>query len=99
MKDGGKKHKVQIRAYVEFEDDTWGEAYNDKTKAHKDYPAMVDAGIEKYAMTYEVADESIIKVNKSGIITPQAVGTTTVTVTIGGDKSFTVTVTVEENRD
>ena len=99
MKDGGKKHKVQIRGYVEFADDTWGEAYNDKTKSHKDYPAMVDAGIDKYLMKYEVADESVCKVNKSGIITPVAVGTTTVTVTIGGDKSFTVTVTVVENRD
>lgn len=101
MKDGGKKHKVQIRGFVVFEDETWGEAYNDKTKSHPDYPAMVDAGVEKYLMTFEVADTSICTVSKSGIISPKAVGSTTVKVVMGGNEnlSFTVKVTVEENRD
>jgi len=99
LKDGGKKHKPQIRAFVVFEDGSWGEAYNDKTSQHKDYPAMVDAGVDKYWMTFEVADESIIRVSKTGIISPKAVGTTTVKVTIGGNQSFTVNITVEENRD
>ena len=101
MKDGGKTHKVQIRGFVVFEDETWGEAYNDKTKSHKDYPAMVDAGVDKYNMTFEVADDSICTVSKTGIIKAKAPGTTTVKVTMGGNENltFTVTVTVEENRD
>ena len=99
LRDGGKKHKPQIRGFVVFEDGTWGEAYNDKTSQHPDYPAMVDAGVDKYYMTFEVADDSICKVSKLGVITPKEVGQTTVKVTIGGTHSFTVTVTVEENRD
>ena len=99
MKDGGKKHKVQIRGYVVFENDTWGEAYNDKTKSHPDYPAMVDSGIDKYRMTYEVEDTNIISVSKSGVITPKSEGTTTVKVTIGENLSFTVKVTVLGERD
>jgi len=88
----GAKHKPQIRGYVVFEDETWGEAYNDKTSAHPDYPAMVPA--ESYEMTFEAADTSILRVDKKGIITPKKEGSTTVTVTITGGHSFTVTVTV-----
>ena len=62
---------------------------------------MVDAGVEKYLMTFEVADTSICTVSKSGIISPKAAGSTTVKVVMGGNEnlSFTVKVTVEENRD
>ena len=55
--------------------------------------------MEADKMTYDVADTSIITVSKSGIITPKSVGTTTVTVTIGDNLSFTVKVTVLESRD
>ena len=99
LKDGGKRHKPQIRGFVVFEDGSWGEAYNDKSSSHPDYPAMVDAGQKKYLMTFDVADETVCKVSKRGIITPKEVGQTTVTVTIGDTHSFTVTVIVEENRD
>ncbi len=99
LKDGGRKHKVQIRGFVIFTDETWGEAYNDKTKSHPDHPAMVDSGIEKYLMTFEVENTDVCTVNKTGIINPKSVGTTNVKVTIGGGQSFTVKVTVEESRD
>lgn len=93
-KDYGVRHKKQIRGFVVFEDETWGEAYNDSTKAHPDYPPKVPR--EKYEMKFEVADTSVITVNNRGIITAKNVGTTTVKVTITGGHSFTVTVTVEE---
>lgn len=88
----GAKHRTQIRGYVIFEDKTWGEAYNDTTAAHPDYPPKVPA--ERYSMTFEVADKSIIQVDKKGIITAKKAGNTTVTVTITGGLQFTVNVTV-----
>ena len=88
----GAKHRAQIRGYVIFEDETWGEAYNDKTSSHPNYPAMVPA--ETYEMEFEVADNSIVRVDKKGIIMPRGEGSTTVTVTIKGGHSFTVNVTV-----
>lgn len=92
----GFRHGVQIRGFVVFEDETWGEAYNDSTKEHPQYPPKVPK--EKYEMTFEVADTSIITVNSRGIINPKNVGTTTVKVTITGGLSFTVNVTVEDQR-
>lgn len=88
----GAKHKLQIRGYVIFEDETWGEAYNDSTNAHSNYPAMVP--IEDYKMTFEVADTNIIKVSKNGIISARNVGSTTVTVKFDDGHQFTVNVTV-----
>ncbi|MBE7067517.1 MAG: hypothetical protein E7385_08205 [Ruminococcaceae bacterium] len=90
----GGLHKLQIRGFVVFNNGSWGEAYNDNTKDHPNYPAMVDG--ETFTMTFTVEDESIVKVSKKGIITPRAVGTTNVTVTITGGLSFTVPVTVYE---
>ena len=88
----GARHRQQIRGYVIFEDETWGEAYNDRTSQHPDYPAMVPA--ETYEMEFEVADTSILRVDRKGIIMPKKAGSTTVTVTITGGHSFTVNVTV-----
>lgn len=88
----GARHRQQIRGYVIFEDETWGEAYNDRTSQHPDYPAMVPA--ETYEMEFEVADTSILRVDRKGIILPKKAGSTTVTVTITGGHSFTVNVTV-----
>lgn len=90
----GGLHKLQIRGFVVFNNGSWGEAYNDNTKDHPNYPAMVDG--ETFTMTFTVEDESIVRVTKKGIITPRAVGTTNVTVTITGGLSFTVPVTVYE---
>ncbi len=97
LKDGGRRHSLQIRGYVVFEDETWGEAYNDYTRSHPDYPANVPA--ENYLMSFEVEDSSIIRVSRAGIITPKKTGSTKVTVTFEDGHSFTVNVTVEEARD
>lgn len=91
----GAMHKIQIRGYVVFDNGEWGEAYNDKTAEHPNYPAMVDAA--KFKMTFESADESIVKISNEGIINPRAEGTTTVKVTITGGLSFTVKVTVYDS--
>ena len=80
----GQTHKPQIRGLVRFSDNTWAEAYNsDKMVSAKRFP-----------VTYTVSDESVIKVNDRGIITPKAPGTAEVTVTIAGEKSFVVKVKV-----
>lgn len=90
----GGLHRLQIRGYVVFNNGEWGEAYNDRTKDHPNYPAMVDG--EKFKMTFESEDESIVKISNEGIINPRSLGTTNVKVTITGGLSFTVKVTVLE---
>lgn len=92
----GAYHKKQIRGFVIFEDETWGEAYNDKTGDHPNYPAMIPA--EKYKMTFESADKNIVRVTEKGILTPKNEGSTTVTVKMG-DFSFTVKVNVVDVPD
>ena len=49
---------------------------------------------ETYEMEFEVADTSILRVDRKGVIMPKKAGSTTVTVTITGGHSFTVNVTV-----
>ena len=93
----GGLHKIQIRGFVVFNNGSWGEAYNDRTKDHADYPAMVDG--DTFNMTFTVEDDSIIRVTNEGIIMPRKVGTTNVTVTITGGLSFTVSVTVYDTME
>lgn len=88
----GAKHRIQIRGFVVFEDETWGEAYNDRTADHPNYPPKVPK--EKYEVTYEVADDSIVRVDGTGVLSARSVGSTTVTVSITGGHHFTVEVTV-----
>lgn len=90
----GARHTVQVRGFVKFADGTWGEAYNDTTEAHKDFPAMVPA--EKYKMTFESSDKSIVTVDSRGLLTAKGIGTAEISVTITGGKRFTVKVNVAE---
>ncbi len=84
-----QKHSPQIRGLVRFSDNTWAEAYNsDKMVSAKRFP-----------VTYTVSDNSIVSVSDRGLITPLSPGKATVTVTIAGGKSFTVTVRVLEQPD
>ncbi len=92
--EDGIVHQKQIRGFVTFANETWGEAYNDSTLEHVNSPAMVPSEI--YNMTFEVQDPSVIEVNEKGVITAKSVGETSVTVTITGGKRFTVHVTVLE---
>lgn len=89
----GANHKKQIRGYIIFEDESWGEAYNDANNEHPNYPAMIPA--EKYKMTFESADKNIVRVNNNGVLTAKSAGTTTVTAKLGSH-TFTVTVHVVE---
>ena len=92
----GAHHRKQIRGFVIFENETWGEAYNDSNKLHPDYPAKIP--MEKYKLNYEVADSDIVRVSNTGVLTPKNAGTTTVTVKLG-KLSFDVTVNVVEVPD
>ena len=89
----GANHKKQIRGYIIFEDESWGEAYNDANNEHPNYPAMIPA--EKYKMTFESADKNIVRVNNNGVLTAKSAGTTTVNAKLGSH-TFTVTVHVVE---
>ena len=89
----GDWRRTQIRGFVTFRNGDWGEAYNDYGSSRDNYPPMIDADI--YHMTFDVEDGSIISVDDSGIITPLSSGTTTVTITMTGGFTDTVTVTVE----
>ena len=79
-------HHPQIRGLTRFSNSTWAEAFNDGEMVNYD----------RFPVTYEVADESVAVVNDRGIIFPTGTGTTTVKVTIAGDKNFTVTVNVSK---
>jgi len=79
-------HHRQIRGLVRFSNSTWAEAFNDGEMVNYDL----------FPVTYEVADTAVAEVSDRGIIYPVGVGTTTVKVTIAGEKSFTVTITVTE---
>ncbi len=70
-----KSDKVQIRALATFNDRNWMELFNDRSDT-----APYDA--DDYKVVYKVADESIIRVDKKGIITAKAVGKTTVNVSL-----------------
>ena len=77
-------HRKQIRGLVRFSDNSWGEAYNEGN--------MISSKL--FPVTYEVSDPSVIAVSERGIIFPLSVGSAEVKVTIAGEKSFTVRVTV-----
>lgn len=95
-KANGAKHKPQVRGLVKFVDDTWGECYNDSTKKHADYPAMVPS--EHYPVTYTSSDTGIVTVTKTGQLQAKGLGDAVVTAQIGDDpkNSYTVTVHVVE---
>ncbi|MCR5693425.1 MAG: Ig-like domain-containing protein [Clostridia bacterium] len=82
----GAVHKFQMRILVRFDDDTWGECYNDSTAAHSSYPAMVPS--EKYPVTYTSSDPSIATVSADGMITAKGVGDVTIIATIGPDNNL-----------
>lgn len=94
-KVNGAVHKVQIRGFVVFNNGSWGEAYNDYTRLHPNYPAMVPA--EQFEMDFESMDTNIVRVTSEGILTAKSEGTTKVRVTITGGHSFEVTVTVKNS--
>ncbi len=97
-KTNGATHKFQIRVLVKFENDTWGECYNDKLSAHEKYPPMVPA--EDYPVTYTSSDDSIATVNKEGMITAKGIGDCVITATIGPDNNVVnMTVHVVEAPD
>lgn len=80
-------HTCQIRGYVEFNDHTWAEAFNDGIMLDKN----------KYPVTFEVEDPSVCRVSYKGIISPLSVGKTNVLVTIQGKISFTVSVEIVDD--
>lgn len=86
-------HTKQIRAYVEFENGSWGEAYNDYTIYHPTRPAMIDGA--RYHLTYDIEDESICEVDDKGIVTPLKKGETKIKVTINDDNYFYVNIIVK----
>ena len=85
-------HSVQIRAYVEFENGKWGEAYNDFTFNHPKYPSNINA--EYYELIYEVEDEDICTVSNTGIVEPRKKGKTKVHVYLE-DYEFEVDIEVK----
>ncbi len=83
------KHSYMIKGIAETYAGTIGEAFNDPLDK-----AIFDPW--NYPVTYSGYDTRIISVNNMGVITPLAQGSTEVTVTICGGKSFTVRVNVVE---
>ena len=81
----GEVHLPQIRGLVQFSDNTWAEAYNS---------GKMSVSVKRFPVTYEVSDPAVISVSDQGIITPLAPGNAEVKVTIAGEKSFIVKVTV-----
>ncbi len=83
-----KKDKVQLRAMAIFEDENWMELFNDQS-TDTIYAA------DSYPVEYSGFDGSILRISKTGVVTPKAVGTTSVTVSCNGFH-YTVNITVTE---
>ncbi len=84
---GNMLHSYMIKGIVETYGGLIGEAFNDPLDKAIFTPSA-------YPVNYSGYDTSIIRVDHMGVINPVGFGTTQVTVTIGGTKSFTVTVNI-----
>ena len=87
---GRSYHNVAIRGILLTTSGLFGEAYNQASSSYVTFPSS------GYPVEYTVADTSVCTVDQHGIITPIAVGATTVDVCVGNNRTFTVTVTVKE---
>ena len=95
LDDDGDEHHPQIRGLMKFADGSFGECYNDYTSDHPSYPAEIDG--DEHHMEFDVDDESVVEVNDSGIILPNDIGETDVTVNVD-DFEFKVHVVVNRKR-
>mgnify|MGYP002526460644 FL=1 len=86
LSNQNRKDRVQLRAMAEFEDGNWMELFNDQ----KD---KVQYSTDYYKITYESADENVVRVDARGVVTVRGVGSTSVTVSCAGF-SYVVPITV-----
>lgn len=84
---GNMLHSYMIKGIVESYGGLIGEAFNDPLDKAIFTPSA-------YPVTYSGYDTNIIRVDQMGVITPVGFGSTQVTVTICGVRSFTVTVNI-----
>ena len=84
---GNMLQSYMIKGIVETYGGLIGEAFNDPLDKAIFTPSA-------YPVTYSGYDTSIIRVDHMGVITPVGFGSTRVTVTVCGVKSFTVTVNI-----
>ncbi|MBP5781478.1 MAG: hypothetical protein J6X34_09635, partial [Clostridia bacterium] len=85
--DLADRHTPQLRGYVRFTDNTWGDAFNGSEAYDQ----------KRFPITYTVSDPDIIRVNDTGVVFANSVGSVDVTVTITGpesSRSYTVRVNV-----
>ena len=85
--DLADRHTPQLRGYVRFTDSTWGDAFNGSEAYDQ----------KRFPITYTVSDPDIIRVNDTGVVFANSVGSVDVTVTITGpesSRSYTVRVNV-----
>ena len=74
-----RQERLHVRALAKFDDGNWMELYNQQGDVAKFW-----AGKHyKFSIQYSAADESVVLVRDTGMITIRGVGETTVTVTCG----------------
>lgn len=83
-------YSTMIKGIVITNSGIIGEAFNDPLDKAIFTPA-------DYPVTYIGYDSTVIDVDELGVITPKAKGSTDVTVTVQGNRSFTVRVNVTQN--
>ena len=88
--DLADRHTPQLRGYVRFTDNTWGDAFNGSEAYDQ----------KRFPITYTVSEPGVIDVNERGVVSALAAGSVDVTVTIKGpdsSSSFTVKVNVTDS--
>lgn len=88
--DLADRHTPQLRGYVRFTDNTWGDAFNGSEAYDQ----------KRFPITYTVSEPGVIDVNERGVVSALAAGSVDVTVTINGpdsSSSFTVKVNVTDS--
>ena len=90
--DLADRHTPQLRGYVRFTDNTWGDAFNGSEAYDQ----------KQFPIEYKVSEPNIINVNDRGVVFAVGVGSVDVTVTISGPESsfsYTVKVNVVDSSD
>lgn len=79
LDNNNRRERIQIRALAKFNDGNWMELFNEQGLSARFW----DGTHYKFKIKYSSADENVVVVRDTGMVTIRGVGTTTVTVTCG----------------
>lgn len=85
-------HDKQLRSYIEFEEGSWGEIYNEDSSKYLCYKNEIDPSYIK--IRYESRNPKIASVSEYGMIEGHKKGNTSIKVEITGGMSYVIDVYV-----